>query len=257
MTRNDMQGTPLRWGGGMMQFGLRVAATLCLLAVCGVARSEEPSLFASLEQLARSGNAEALYHVGMGYQVGLGVPKDHAKALEAFRKAAALGDPLASYKLGCYYAGQDGAVLAPDPKLALKYKLIAAEAGYALAQQDVAAIHARNGDLPTAITWLTRSADQGWAGALMALASIYSGAPGVDPDPARAAAYVRLSLARSGPSLKQTEWLDQLEARLSPAEKQRAEALVNNFRPTPTPLTIKAMAGQRAARALIDSVPLR
>ena len=43
----------------------------------------------------------------MSYQTGTGVTQDHQKALQYFRRAEALGDQLAAYKIGCFYAGQD------------------------------------------------------------------------------------------------------------------------------------------------------
>src|SRR3954470_9664532 len=106
----------------------RGAAMLLILSACGNAQPKA-NLITSLERLAASNNAEAIYHLGMAYHTGTGVPKDHVKALAAFRRAASLGDVLASYKLGCYYDGQGGELVEANPDLALRYKLIAAQAG--------------------------------------------------------------------------------------------------------------------------------
>lgn len=228
-----------------------MAAAAIFAAGCGNAQNAE--LLPSLERLAESGNAEAIYHLGMAYQTGSGVAEDHVKALEAFRKAADLGDPLASYKLGCYYDGQGAGLVEPDANLALRYKLAAAEAGYALAQQDVGVLYARSGDVTNGLSWLERSAAQGWSGGLMTLASVYNGAAGIKPDAAKTAAYFRLFLARSEPSEKQAAWLKAFETRLSPDERKRADEIVAGYRAAPTPLTLKALSGQRAAQALVQA----
>lgn len=238
-----------------MQLSLaRIAAPLLLLASgCGYA--QERPLIPTLERLAKNGNPEAIYFLGMAYQTGSGVAEDHAKALDAFRKAAELGDPLANYKLGCYYGGQGAGLLTLDPKLALKYKLVAAEAGYALAQQDVGVLYIAEGNPAAGLPWLKKSAAQGWSGGLMALASAYNGAAGTPKDAAKTAAYFRLLLMRSDASDEQRRWLDEFEKRLSPGERERAARIVRDYQPTPTPLTIKALSGQRAAEALVRSAP--
>lgn len=229
--------------------GLFAAAILVSMPV--QSHSRENDLIAKLEQLADAGNAEAVYYLGMAYQTGSGVPEDHGKALEAFRKSAGMGDPLASYKLGCYFEGQY-ALIAPDERKALELKLVAAEAGYALAQQDVAALFARRGDPSRGLQWLQKSADQGWPDGFRAMASIYNGAAGIEPDAAKTAGYFRLYLDRvGGGSETQRNWLANFEAGMSADEKARARQLVQNFRSRPTVLTIKALAGQDAARWLV------
>lgn len=220
-----------------------------MVPACGNA---QPSLIPALERLAKAGNAEAMYHLGMAYHTGAGVTQDRTQALDLFRRAAALGDPLASYKLGCYFDGQGEGLVADDAAQALKYKLVAAQAGYALAQQDVGALYARGGDVPSGLSWLEKSAAQGWSSGLMILASVYNGAEGVQRDPAKTAAYFRLFLARSEPAEKQQEWLSSFELQMSPEERKRAEEIVRNYRPAPTSLTVKALSGQRAAQALAE-----
>jgi hypothetical protein len=223
---------------------------LLVLSACGNAQPSA-NLIPSLERLAASNNPEAIYHLGMAYHTGTGVPKDHVKALAAFRRAASLGDVLASYKLGCYYDGQGGELVEANPDLALRYKLIAAQAGYALAEQDVAAHYAAKGDVATALAWLEKAAAQGPADALAAYASVYNGAPGVPPDKAKTAAYFRLFLDRTDASERQRQWLSDFEQRMSPEERKLSLEIVRSYRAAPTPLTIKGLSGQRAALELV------
>lgn len=229
-----------------------IAAALALLTLPSCGNAQPPGdLIPALERLAETDNAEAIYHLGMAYQTGAGVPKDSKKALEAFRRATGLGDVLASYKLGCFYAGQEGDLIETDPELALRHKLVAARAGYALAQQDVAALYAAQGDIPTALSWLEKAAQQGWPDALMTYASVHNGAPGIAPDAAKTAAYFRLFLERADASEKQRQWLRDFEKRLSNEQRQRADEIARSYRPAPSPLTMKALSGQRAAVQLV------
>ncbi len=191
---------------------IRMIAAAALVTAAGYGNAQNTTLIPSLERLSKSGNAEAIYHLGMAYQTGSGVTEDHAKALDAFRKAAGLGDPLGSYKLGCYYDEQDAGLIKSDAALALKYKLVAAKAGYALAQQDVGVLYAKSGDVPTGLAWLEKSASQGWSGGLMTLASVYNGAAGIKPDAAKTAAYFQLFLVRSEPNDKQAGWSRTLKS---------------------------------------------
>ena len=64
-------------------------SVLLLTASCGDAEAEE-GLVPRLERLAGRGNAEAIYYLGMGYQTGTDLPKDPAKALDAFRRQASV-----------------------------------------------------------------------------------------------------------------------------------------------------------------------
>lgn len=234
-----------------MRRSVLVAGLLALapLAACGPAQADP--LIPALEKLAAANNAEAIYHLGMAWQTGAGVAQDRAKALDAFRRASALGDPLAAYKLGCYYDGQGEGLVAADPATALRYKLAAAEAGYALAQQDVGALYARKGDMANGLAWLGRAAAQGWSGALMAYASVHNGAAGVSRNPVITAAYFRLFLDRAGGNAAQKDWLTGFEAKMTPEQRDQAATLVRAYRPMPTPLTLKGLSGQRAAQALI------
>ena len=118
----------------------------CLLFFSMPAKANDAGTFNAMVALAHKGDAEAQYHVGMMYNNGIGTQRDSRQAFEWFQKSAASNDPLGAYKLGCYYDGQGAGVVASDADEALKYKLIAAKAGYALAQHDVALHYGKQGN---------------------------------------------------------------------------------------------------------------
>ncbi len=226
-------------------FGLNVS--------CSAHGNASPSgLVPALEKLAAEDNAEAMYHLGMAYHTASGVSRDYAKALKYFRAATRLGNPLGAYKVGCYYSGQGDGQVEDDIVTALKYKLIAAEAGYALAQQDVAKIYFGQRDFNTALMWLEKAVAQGWAGALMTYASIHNGAPGIRRAPVTTAAYFRLFVIRTEASKTQENWLMNFEEKLTAPQTAQAQRIVSGYQSAPTNLSRKALSGQSAAMKLVN-----
>jgi TPR repeat protein len=236
---------------------LRILIPLGLLAapVAAVAQADDAPVTAKLEQLAQSGNAEAAYHAGMAYLRGInGVKKDSAKAFEYFKKSAEGGDPLGAYQLGSFYESDGTGPVTADPELALKHKLVAAEAGYSLAQHDVAKLYYQNDQPDEAVKWLTASARQGYKESLQALASLYSGEGKLPKNMGRSYAYLLLmqggSLDKADGKARQV--LQELNAKLTPAEKTEANKTIAGWEFKPSILTLHALAGQKSARALID-----
>lgn len=114
-----------------IRFPLRHAAALALLLAPVPSFAAEPQLAQKLTTLTEAGNGEASYYLGMLYHLGMdGVAKDTRKAFALFKQSADRSDPLGAYKYGCYFDGQGEGVVEGDPKLALRYKLVAAEEGY-------------------------------------------------------------------------------------------------------------------------------
>lgn len=246
-----------------MTFRLPILAALALL-LCGSqpVRAEETGLPARLEALAGQGNAEALYHLGMIYHLGLeGVARDPRRALGYFRRSAEGGDPLGAYKLGCYYAGQGEGVVAEDPELALRYKLIAAEAGYDRAQLEVAQIYDGREDADRAVRWLEAAARQGNVGAAFG-AMVYRSSDGPLPDRARALLYfelVRRDMAEFAAHVGAPSGAEEAAAMLRPrvetgvtdADRARATQLIAAWREEQSAVTLKADLGMNAARRLV------
>ena len=145
MTNCILSDKPRTGRHGLRAALIGVTALMCLLFFSMPANANDAVTFNAMVALANKGDAEAQYHVGMMHNNGIGTQKDPRQAFEWFQKSAASNDPLGAYKLGCYYAGQFEGVVPTDANEALKYKLIAAKAGYALAQHDVALLYGQTG----------------------------------------------------------------------------------------------------------------
>ena len=218
----------------------------CLLTFSMPANAGDADSFKAMVTLANKGDAEAQYHVGMMHNNGIGTPKDPRQALEWFQKSTASDDPLGAYKLGCYYAGQFG-VVTPDANEALKYKLISAKAGYALAQHDVANLYDRQGNPEEALKWWKMAGDQGYPMALYSLSMSYSAGKGAPRDLSLSYAYFKLS------KLAPKKNVNEMAGMLSKPELEKAEKLVSEWKPQPTALTLKANRGVGAAEELLKT----
>lgn len=234
----------------------------CFLMLVGVAlqsRADEIDhdlLFSQLQPLAEAGDAEAQYYLGMMYHLGLGTGLDYAKAYEMFELSERSDHPLSAYKIGCYYAGQGNGTLPYDDAKALKYKLIAADAGYSFAQYDVALIYARLEHRANELLWFERSAAQGYSQSLLLLAAKYSEGIGVEPDPMLAYAYIRLaaSLSRKPDSPQVVGMVEGFKQLVTPEDQTLAEEFIANFEMERSELTIKAMSGLRPAVAYVEEM---
>ena len=219
----------------------------CLLFFSVPASAHETDTFNAMVALANKGDAEAQYHAGMMYNNGIGTQRDLKQAFAWFQKATAANDPLGAYKLGCYYDGQGAEVVATDTNEALKYKLVAAKAGYALAQHDVALLYLQQENSEEAVKWWKTAADQGHPKALYNLSGLYFQGKGVPKDLSLAYAYYKLS------NLVPKDKVDGMATILSKPELERAEKLVAEWKPQPTALTLKAKRGVQAAEELLKS----
>lgn len=230
--------------------GSTIAAALVLLIGCAAA--SEGQLLQKLLQRAESGSAAAQYNVGMFYNNGIGTARDPKLAFQWFEKAAAGGDPLGSYKVGCYYAGQFRGTVQVDEEKALAFKLVAAKAGYSRAQHDVALIYVSRGDWQQAVPWLQSAAAQSDVEALVLLADAYAQGKGVGVDNARS--YEMLVTAARLVSKEQLEAVrSELELRrqaIGEAAAAEAERNAASWAPHPTPLTARASQGIEEARRI-------
>lgn len=219
----------------------------CLLTFSMPANANDADTFNAMMALANKGNAEAQYHVGMMHNNGIGTQKDPKQAFEWFQKSTASSDPLGAYKLGCYYAGQFAGVVTSDSNEALKYKLVAAKAGYALAQHDVAILYDRQGNPEEALKWWKMAGDQGYPMALFSLSMAYSAGKGAPRDLSLSYAYFKLS------KVAPRKNVNEMAAMLSKPELEKAEKLVSEWREQPAALTLKAKSGVSRAEELLKT----
>lgn len=97
--------------------------------------SNNVSVVSAVRKAAEEGNAEAQYHLGLCYFVGVGVKQNYATASEWFRKAAEQEIPKAQYFLGyCYIRGMG---VTKDASLGYKWIKKAAEQGELTAQRSL------------------------------------------------------------------------------------------------------------------------
>ena len=79
-----------------------------------------------------SADAYALCHLGMFYEQGIGTDVNMEQAINCYRQAAEMGDPVAHFALGmCYFYGKG---VSENIETALEWVNKAAELGYAEAQ---------------------------------------------------------------------------------------------------------------------------
>ena len=226
---------------------LLALALSCLLTCSIPANASDADTFKAMMALANKGDAEAQYHVGMMHNNGIGTPQDPRQAFEWFQKSTAASDPLGAYKLGCYYDGQGVGVVTSNSNEALKYKLVSAKAGYALAQHDVAILYDKQGNPEEALKWWKMAGDQGFPMALFSLSMAYSAGKAAPRDLSLSYAYFKLS--KRAPQKN----VDEMAGMLSKPELAKAEKLVSEWSPQPTALTIKAKSGIRAAEELLKT----
>ena len=136
--------------------------------------------------LAKKGDANAQYNLGLLYQKGQGVEQNDREALIWFSKAAQQGLLDAQYNTALmYYEGRGVAVSKME---AIEWWKLAAEKGHAPSQHNLAVLYAygiaTGKNTEKALELWHLSAKQGYKGARQALYQAYSeGLFGLTPDP--------------------------------------------------------------------------
>ncbi|MCY4744784.1 hypothetical protein NYO99_07365 [Pelomonas sp. UHG3] len=240
-------------------------APLLALCVAGVAAAateparaqaagDHAALFSRVEAAAGRGDHPALkYHLGMLLNNGVGTARDLPRAYALFSEAAAAGEVLAAYKVGCYLAGQFPGVVPLDEAQALAFKQRAADAGYDLAQHDVGLMLLKRGDRTGAERWLGLASHQGHVPSTALLAWLAE-KDGQDPVQALGLALVVQAGMRQAP-VGLPDRIAALKAGMDEAGHQRAAALAAGWVTGPTALTQQARAGMRAVAPLLAAAP--
>jgi uncharacterized protein len=234
---------------------LGLVVSVAALAIVACAEPTGSELFRKLSAKAEQGSAQVQYNLGMLYNNGIGTAKDPHKAFALFEKSAASGDPLASYKVGCYYAGQFPGVVAIDYDKALAAKLVAAKGGYYQAQHDVANMYASKGDFQEAAKWWSAAAEQGDVGSAGNLAEAHRSGDGVSQSDAKALVLL-LVASRAGISGDQRSaiqpTIESLKKSVGPEGVAQAERVAAAWVPKSTELSIRADLGIREAQRLVQ-----
>jgi TPR repeat protein len=135
--------------------------------------------------------------LGLMYGDGRAVPRDDAKAVRWYRKAAQAGLPEAEYNLGVMYARGSG--VPPDRAQAIRWFRRAAEQDFAKAEYNLGMIYVRgelgSGEGAEARKWLEKAARQGEPEALYNLGVMYASGSGVTKDGAAALRWYRRAIA--------------------------------------------------------------
>lgn len=125
--------------------------------------------------LARLGNTEAQYNIGLMYNKGLGVKQDYGLALDWYTKAVKKDHPIAMNNIGVFY--EKGQGVTQNAEIAARWYLQAANKNNANAQLNMArATYAGAGlkkDLKASLYWLLLAADQNLAEAQYQMARLY------------------------------------------------------------------------------------
>ena len=117
------------------------------------------------------------------------------------RAKAVAGDPVARFKMAGFYARGEG--VAQDLVEAAKWLTLAAEQGYAPAQNNLAVCYSTGAGVPKdqakAIAWIRKSAEQGYARAQCYLGLSYAKGEGLPRDQTQALDWFRKSAAQGFP----------------------------------------------------------
>ena len=117
------------------------------------------------------------------------------------RAKADAGDPVARFKMAGFYARGEG--VAQDLVEAAKWLTLAAEQGYAPAQNNLAVCYSTGAGVPKdqakAIAWIRKSAEQGYARAQCYLGLSYAKGEGLPRDQTQALDWFRKSAAQGFP----------------------------------------------------------
>ncbi len=150
--------------------------------------------------LAKQGNANAQYNLGVMYDKGRGGPQDYAEAVKWYSKAAEQGVAEAQFNLGVMY-GQGLGV--PE-------------------------------DLAEAVKWYRKAAEQGNAGAQYNLGVMYGKGQGVPQDYVLAHMWFDLAVSKLPPGEVRDRAVknrDHVAKRMTPAQISEAQKLAREWKP--------------------------
>ena len=177
-------------------------SVLLLAAAPAAAQSLEELPFDKQLTLAKVGDVDAQFQVGLAYETGKNVPVDEAEAARWFRQAALQGNVEAQFHLARLVArGAKG--LKQDLPTALKLYQDAASRGHPQAMNALGQAYQQGrgteADLAKAAEWYGKAADLSLADAQNNLGMLYLEGKGVSRDIARAFKLFESAAAQNDP----------------------------------------------------------
>jgi len=161
-------------------FRITLCAAFLFLLVQSLPVRAADQLTAEILQLARQGDPEAQFSIGLRYDTGDGIERNPQEAAVWFKKAAAAGVAGACLYLGMKY--EFGAGLTRDPARAIHWYEQAARQGWPQAAFLLGTLYLKSS--PTqrekGCSWLRTAAAQGYPGAAEAQQGVCSASPATE-----------------------------------------------------------------------------
>ncbi len=188
---------------------------------------------------AEAEELEALICEARRLQGKTGMTPDNIRAFNLFLRAAKAGHPAAQFEVSVCYSFAAGTKF--DLVEADRWCWLAAEAGYAAAQNLKGNGLRNERRFVESFEWFRKAAEQGHSGAQMSLSDCYREGEGVPKDYCLSYAWARLAADAddSGPTLNgfewsgpewAEEWAKAIASVLSPAELERAHGQYLDFK---------------------------
>jgi hypothetical protein len=149
------------------------------------------------------------------------------EVLRLCRPRAENGDASAQYAIGFMYA--QGRGVPQDNAEAIKWFRMAADQGYAHAQNSLGVRLEEAQDYVEAAKWYRKAADQGEAGAQHNLGAMYDRGQGVPQDYVIAHMWLNLAAAQGSEAARRHR--DELAAKMIPDQIAQAQRLAREWRP--------------------------
>lgn len=145
---------------------------------------------------AAYGHAEAQYELALCYAKGLGLTRDYEQAFAWYQEAALQGLPKAQYAVGVYL--ENGEYVTQNLNFAVQWFELAAKQGYAPAQARLGFMYYQGyggiqRNYETAAAWLYKAAQQNDHSSQTMLAYLYHSGNGVPLDYVQAYMYYKLA----------------------------------------------------------------
>ena len=187
-----------------------------------------------LREAAATGDAFAQFEIATRFAEGKGVAQDHSRAFAWYERAATRGLASAQFRLAAYF--ERGVGVAPDKERAKVWYTRAAEQGYIRAMHNLGVLTVGTGERQTdysaAARWFEQAAERGLSDSQFNLAVLHENGRGVPKDLQEAYKWFTLA-ARSGDPVAARR-LEQIKARMEPAEIEAAERKLATWRPSAT-----------------------